>query len=491
MKNSSLASKWILFAIFTSNLMIMAFSILVYPVLASSISDGIHKGHSTIGHTKSHNLIEGVKILRVHTKPSTVHVGDTFNIEGVVINNSTDIITFPNGTCNSPISLDFDKNVLTENQGIALCTTPIKEVVLKPHQQSEILATNNSGIVYKAITPGMTNATISFNFGVEMASGKSPVSENISRVHTFNISSKRPTTTAIGPTTAHHIRGIKVLQVQTMPSAIAVSDMFSIRAVVINNSSSTIAFLNGTCNNAMHISFNMNVSENPPTSCTVTPQSSVSLKPGERSIVVSGVSYKAITPGMTNATIVFNYQVRTANGVSTTGDKTTRTYAFDILKTGITGVSASNSATHYHIKGIKVLHVHTIPSKVYVDNTFSLRGTVVNNSTSPITFENGTCTSPLSVTFNTNVLIEHHPINAGCKTQLATLKPGEQLSISPKSSDISYRAMNPGMTNATILFKYKVLTPTSKYTISDNTTRTYLFNIQSATATASPIKMRQ
>lgn len=79
------------FAILTSNLMFTAFSTFISPVLAadknksdsaSSISDGIHKSsNTTTGHTKDHIQIEGVKILRVHTKPSTVHVGGTFNME--------------------------------------------------------------------------------------------------------------------------------------------------------------------------------------------------------------------------------------------------------------------------------------------------------------------------------------------------------------------------------------------------------------------------
>jgi hypothetical protein len=196
---------------------------------------------------------------------------------------------------------------------------------------------------------------------------------------------------------------------------------------------------------------------------------------------------------MTNATIVFDYRVKTANSTLTTEDNTTRNYAFNIHKTISAGVSASNNATHYHIKGIKVLHVHSIQSKVYVGSTFSLRGTVVNNSTSTITFENGTCTSPLSISFNKNVMITHHPLNASCKAKLLTLKPGEQSSIvSPNSLNISYKAMAPGMTNATMLFKYKVLTPTSKSPIDDNTTRTYSFNIQptKTSVTATPIKTK-
>jgi len=514
MENLTLISRWVLFLIATLSLMFVSLSTLVYPILgvdkskdnnsSSSISNSIHKSsNATMDHTKVHNQIEGIKILRVHTKPSTVYVGEAFNIEGVVINNSTDTITFPNGTCNSPVSLDFDKNVLIENRGIALCTMPTKEVILKPHGQSGILTTNNSGIVYKATSPGMTNATISLNFGVKTVSGKSPASDNISRVYTFNITNHRPATTATTSSiTAHHIRGIKVLQVQTMPSTVAIGGTFSIQALVINNSSSTITFSNGTCNEAIHINFNKNISENPANSCAKT-QKSISLKPGERTFVVSGVSYKAGAPGITNATIVFNYGVQTANGKSTTGDNTTRTYAFDIHKTSGTGAGASASvgATHYHIKGVKVLHVHTIQPKVYVGSTFSLKGTVINNSTATITFANGTCISPLSVTFDKNVVLEHHITTAKCKAQQVSLKPNEQSPIvSPKLSGIVYKAIAPGTTNATMLFKYKVLIPTSKSPISDNTSRTYSFNIQpttttttttttTATSTAGPIKI--
>jgi hypothetical protein len=247
MKNLTLTSKWILFIIFTSSLMFVAFSTLVHPVSAAeksksnsiSGSSATHNGSNTIiEHTKGRNQIEGVKIRRVHTKPPTVHVGDKFNIEGIIINNSTHTIIFPNGTCNSPISLDFDKNVLTENQGIALCTKPTNEVILKPHQQSGWQSTNNSGIIYKATSPGATNAAISFSFGLKTLTGISPVTDNISRVYTFNINNK---TIAAAYTNdnktiaaSHHIRGIKVLQLHTNPSTIAIGNTFSIGVVVFN-----------------------------------------------------------------------------------------------------------------------------------------------------------------------------------------------------------------------------------------------------------------
>ena len=34
-----------------------------------------------------------------------------------------------------------------------------------------------------------------------------------------------------------------------------------------------------------------------------------------------------------------------------------------------------------HIKGVKVLHVHAIPSKIGVGSSFRLKGIVINNST--------------------------------------------------------------------------------------------------------------
>lgn len=104
-----------------------------------------------------------------------------------MFNNSTATITFANGTCNSPVSLDFNKNVMMENLGAASCTTATPVVTLKPQEHSAILSPNHSGIAYKATAPGTTNATISFTYGVEIPTGKSPISDNVSRVYTFNI----------------------------------------------------------------------------------------------------------------------------------------------------------------------------------------------------------------------------------------------------------------------------------------------------------------
>ncbi|PWU81219.1 MAG: hypothetical protein DLM72_08165 [Candidatus Nitrosopolaris wilkensis] len=141
--------------------------------------------------------------------------------------------------------------------------------------------------------------------------------------------------------------------------------------------------------------------------------------------------------------------------------------------------TSSKTTAAHHVKGVKVFRVHTVPSKVGVGSTFGLRGTVFNNSTATITFANGTCTSPLSITFNKNVMAEPQTIPTTCKAQQVTLKPGGQSPIlSPKLSGITYRATSPGTTNATMTFKYGATVPTSKSPISDSISRVYTFNIR-------------
>ena len=162
------------------------------PILAIKESSSIstdRESFKTVATSTTHNQIKGVKILDVHTIPSIVVVGSTFSIRSTVTNNSTATITFPNGTCNSPVSLDFNKNVMIENQGTASCTALTPEVTLKPGGESSILYPHLSGIVYRATAPGMTNATISFSYGVETPTGKSTISDNISRLYTFDIQS--------------------------------------------------------------------------------------------------------------------------------------------------------------------------------------------------------------------------------------------------------------------------------------------------------------
>jgi hypothetical protein len=142
-----------------------------------------------------------------------------------------------------------------------------------------------------------------------------------------------------------------------------------------------------------------------------------------------------------------------------------------------TKTTTNKTATTHHVKGVKVFRVHTVPSKAVVGSTFGFRGIVFNNSTATITFSNGTCTAPLSITFNKNVITEPQTTTGICNPQEVTLKPGEQSHIlSPNLSGITYKATSPGLTNATMTFKYGAVT-TSKSPISDSISRFFAFNI--------------
>jgi hypothetical protein len=149
--------------------------------------------------------------------------------------------------------------------------------------------------------------------------------------------------------------------------------------------------------------------------------------------------------------------------------------------------TTKKTTTIHHVKGVKVFHVHAVPSKVTVGSTFGFRGIVFNNSTATITFSNGTCTAPLSITFNKNVMTEPQTTTGTCKPQEVTLKPGEQSPIlSPNLSGITYRATSPGLTNATMTFKYGAIPTTSKSPISDSITRVFTFNILPSGASPLP-----
>jgi len=157
-------------------------------------------------------------------------------------------------------------------------------------------------------------------------------------------------------------------------------------------------------------------------------------------------------------------------------------------KTNTAATTSTTTKKANHLKGVRVFHIHTVPSKVVVGNTFGLRALVFNNSTATIRFANGTCTSPLSITFNKNVMTEHQTTaTASCKAQQVTLKTGQQSFIlSPNLSGISYRATAPGITNATLTFKYAALLTTSKTPISYSITKVHTFIIQPSGPQSNP-----
>jgi len=82
MRNSS--AKWGLFTIIAISLVLIG-TTFARPILAIKKSSNIstdRESSTTVATTTTHNQIKGVKILGVHTLPSTVVVGNTFSIGG-------------------------------------------------------------------------------------------------------------------------------------------------------------------------------------------------------------------------------------------------------------------------------------------------------------------------------------------------------------------------------------------------------------------------
>ena len=71
---------------------------------------------------------KGVKVLNVHSKPSTVAT-----------------IGFSIGSRRPPLFMDFNKNVLIENQASHHPAKHLRNKLLKPGRQSAILTSSHSG----------------------------------------------------------------------------------------------------------------------------------------------------------------------------------------------------------------------------------------------------------------------------------------------------------------------------------------------------------
>lgn len=184
---TNLDGKWAVLAIVAMTLVLLTAATFAGsgPVLA------VKRSSTTL---TSDHLIKGVKLLHVHTyKPSVVTVGSTFGLQAIVYNNSSSTITFADGTYTSQLSVRFNKNVMIEPQpAAASCKALPRSVALKPGEQLPISSPNLSGIAYRATASGMTNATMTFKYGVEAITGKSPIGDSISKVLTFNIRGSGP-----------------------------------------------------------------------------------------------------------------------------------------------------------------------------------------------------------------------------------------------------------------------------------------------------------
>ncbi|MCS6768460.1 MAG: hypothetical protein RMJ59_06555 [Candidatus Nitrosocaldus sp.] len=103
--------------------------------------------------------------------------------------------------------------------------------------------------------------------------------------------------------------GVQIKDVETIPAHVMAGEVFRIRAVVVNNSDSTITY-RGLCESPISAEFDRHVRvEYAPACLGFTIHE---LKPGESAEVTgppSGTIYRAVSSGMTRANITFTYYV--------------------------------------------------------------------------------------------------------------------------------------------------------------------------------------
>ena len=104
-------------------------------------------------------------------------------------------------------------------------------------------------------------------------------------------------------------------------------------------------------------------------------------------------------------------------------------------------------------QGIELTNIHTNPPQVHVGDSFRINATIVNNSPNGISF-NGGCQSPISATFDKNVIIDQA---LGCLAIMnVQVKPGQNITISGPSATNLYKANSSGSTNANVTFSYQI-----------------------------------
>ncbi len=102
----------------------------------------------------------GVQIQGVTVQPSTIRVGDNFNITATLVNNSIDTISVHND-CLSPFSAAFDSHATMD------VTKPcIYFAISKSIKPGESITVSGPGgnTAYRAIDAGVANATITFSY---------------------------------------------------------------------------------------------------------------------------------------------------------------------------------------------------------------------------------------------------------------------------------------------------------------------------------------
>jgi hypothetical protein len=113
---------------------------------------------------------------------------------------------------------------------------------------------------------------------------------------------------------------LKFEKVKTIPNEIHVGEKFSISATVVNIGSYPVTFIANICDSELYAMFDNKVGELNAPECKMVSEP-VILNTGEKSIVqrisdLSGITYKALEEGKSNAMVVLPYTINVSDDVS-------------------------------------------------------------------------------------------------------------------------------------------------------------------------------
>jgi hypothetical protein len=135
-------------------------------------------GNAKIMENQRYDLHQNnIQLSEIHTEPQIVHVNDNFTIKATVINNSPSTIRFYSPICGEkPLSVEFNKNVVKHFK--SPCIAMASLITLKPGEKQSIQSPGFLGVVFKAISAGLTNAVIVFHYGISQDYTQSSISSS-------------------------------------------------------------------------------------------------------------------------------------------------------------------------------------------------------------------------------------------------------------------------------------------------------------------------
>ncbi len=113
---------------------------------------------------------------------------------------------------------------------------------------------------------------------------------------------------------------LKFENVKTIPNEIHVGEKFSLSATVVNIGSYPVTFIANLCDSKLYAKFDNKVGELNAPECKMVSEP-VTLNTGEKLIVqrisdLSGITYKALEEGKSNAMVVLPYTVKVSDDIS-------------------------------------------------------------------------------------------------------------------------------------------------------------------------------